>query len=243
MRSSFPGTVRPNSPDPDAVRGLFETIAPRYDLLNDVLSLGLHRLWKRQLIHHLRPTRGEHWLDLCCGTGDLALSLAPKVRPGGLVLGLDAAEAPLREARRRARSRPWLPLDFQRRDALATDLPSAGFDGAVMAYGLRNVADPAAALRELRRLLRPGGRAGILDFNPWPADTPEGRFQRFYLRRIVVPVAAVAGLGDQYAYIEGSLATFPAAPAQEALALAAGFAAVRHIPLVAGQMGMLLLHT
>lgn len=243
MRSSFPGTVRPSSPDPDAVRRLFESIAPRYDLLNDVLSLGLHRLWKRQLIHHLRPARGEQWLDLCCGTGDLALTLAAKVRPGGHVLGLDAAEAPLQEARRRARSRPWLPLDFQRADALATDLPSAGFDGAVMAYGLRNVADPAAALRELRRLLRPGGRAGILDFNPWPADTPEGRFQRLYLRRIVVPAASVAGLGEQYAYIERSLEAFPAGEAQVAMARDAGFAAARHLPLVAGQMGMLLLRT
>jgi demethylmenaquinone methyltransferase/2-methoxy-6-polyprenyl-1,4-benzoquinol methylase len=235
--------VTQSSADPDAVRRIFETIAPRYDQLNDVLSLGLHRLWKRQLLHQLRPNRGEHWLDLCCGTGDLALLLAARVRPGGSVLGLDAAEAPLQEARRRARCRPWLALDFQRRDALATDLATGGFDGAVMAYGLRNVADPAVALRELRRLLRPGGRAGILDFNPWPADTREGRFQRFYLRRIVVPAASLAGLAEQYAYIERSLAAFPAGAAQVALAHAAGFASARHIPLVAGQMGMLLLRT
>ena len=241
MRSSSPGTVRPTSADPEAVRRIFETIAPRYDLLNDVLSLGLHRLWKRQLIRRLRPRRGERWLDLCCGTGDLALLLAAELRPGGSVLGLDAAEAPLQEGRRRAHSRPWLALEFRRGDALATGLPPAGFDGAVMAYGLRNVADPAAALRELHRLLRPGGRAGILDFHPWPADTPEGRFQRFYLRRVVVPAASLAGLGGEYAYIERSLAQFPDGAAQVALARGAGFAEARHLPLAGGQMGLLLL--
>jgi demethylmenaquinone methyltransferase/2-methoxy-6-polyprenyl-1,4-benzoquinol methylase len=77
--------------DPAAVRQLFEQIAPNYDRLNDTLSLGLHRLWKRQAIAYLAPRPGQRLLDLCCGTGDLALLLAEKVRPGGQVLGLDAA--------------------------------------------------------------------------------------------------------------------------------------------------------
>jgi demethylphylloquinol methyltransferase len=81
--------------DPEAVQELFEQIAPRYDQLNDLLSFGLHRLWKRQAIAWLHPQPGQHLLDLCCGTGDLALVLASRLRPGGSVLGIDAAAAPL----------------------------------------------------------------------------------------------------------------------------------------------------
>jgi demethylmenaquinone methyltransferase/2-methoxy-6-polyprenyl-1,4-benzoquinol methylase len=132
--------------DPAAVRGLFEQIAPRYDALNDVLSLGLHRVWKRQAMALLRPLPGQRLLDLCCGTGDLALLLAARVRPGGCVLGLDAAAAPLALARRRAARQPWLPIEWRQGDALATGLPDGWANGAVMAYGLRNLADPAAGV-------------------------------------------------------------------------------------------------
>ena len=109
--------------DPAAVRTLFEAVAPRYDRLNDLLSLGLHRLWKRQALLWLQPRPGQQLVDLCCGTGDLALLMAARVRPGGAVLGLDAAAAPLALARRRAASQPWLPVCWQQGDALATGLP------------------------------------------------------------------------------------------------------------------------
>ena len=228
--------------DPEAVRGLFERVAPSYDRLNDLLSLGLHRLWKRQAIAWLRPQAGQRLLDLCCGTGDLALVLAAAVRPGGLVLGLDAAAAPLERARQRARQQPWLPLEFRQGDALQTGLADGWADGAVMAYGLRNLQDPAAGLQELRRLLRPGGRAAVLDFNR-PAD-PGGRtaaFQRFYLRQVVVPLARQAGLEAEYAYLEDSLRRFPTGPEQEQLARQAGFSLARHQRLAGGQMGLLQL--
>ena len=225
--------------DPAAVRQLFEQIAPRYDRLNDLLSLGLHRIWKRQALLWLRPAPGQILLDLCCGTGDLALLLAARVRPGGRVLGLDAAAAPLVLAAARAARSPWLPLHWRQADALATGLPTAGADGAVMAYGLRNLADPAAGLREMRRLLRPGGRAAVRDFDrPPPSGTLAG-FQRSYLRRVVVPAAGAFGLGDHYAYLEASLERFPIAAEQESLARAAGFRSVRHRPLAAGLMGLL----
>ncbi|MEX0588302.1 MAG: bifunctional demethylmenaquinone methyltransferase/2-methoxy-6-polyprenyl-1,4-benzoquinol methylase UbiE [Cyanobium sp.] len=223
--------------DPAAVQELFEQIAPRYDQLNDLLSLGLHRLWKRQAVAWLQPRPGQHLLDLCCGTGDLALVLAARVRPGGSVLGIDAAAAPLAVAARRAAAQPWLPVSWQQGDALATQLAPASCDGAAIAYGLRNLADAGAGLRELRRLLRPGGRAAVLDFN-----RPGGAmadFQRFYLRRLVVPTAERFGITEHYAYLEQSLARFPTAPEQQALALAAGFSAARHRPLAAGLMGLL----
>ena len=154
--------------DPAAVEQLFDAVAPRYDRLNDVLSFGLHRQWKRQLVRALKPVAGEHWLDLCCGTGDLALELGRCVRPAGAVTGLDAAAAPLERARQRQRQQPWMPVTFQQGDALQTGLPTACVDGAVMAYGLRNLADPLQGLKELHRLLKPGGRAGVLDFNRLP---------------------------------------------------------------------------
>lgn len=229
--------------DPAAVRELFERIAPRYDALNDLLSAGLHRHWKRTLVAALGPQSGERFVDLCCGTGDLALLLAERVRPGGEVLGLDAAAAPLERARGRASRQPWLPVRWLQGDALASGLPAGWADGATMAYGLRNLSDPAAGLRELRRLLRPGGRAAVLDFNrPDPADPLAQRinqFQRGYLRRVVVPVAAAAGLEAQYAYLEESLRRFPTGPEQERLALAAGFSVACHRPVALGLMGRL----
>ncbi len=234
----MPAAIRPG--DPEQVRDLFDRIAPSYDRLNDALSLGLHRIWKRQAIAWLLPEPGQRLLDLCCGTGDLALVMAEKVRPGGLVLGLDAAEAPLRQARRRAARQGWLPVEFRQGDALDTGLAEAWADGAVMAYGLRNLADPAAGLRELRRVLRPGARAAVLDFNrpPDPQGATAG-FQRFYLRRLVVPLARRAGLEAQYAYLEESIARFPGASEQRRMALEAGFAQSRHRPLAGGQMGLL----
>lgn len=230
--------------DPAAVRSLFESVAPRYDQLNDLLSLGLHRLWKRQAAIWLRPRPGQRWIDLCCGTGDLALLLAARVRPGGEVLGLDAAAAPLALARRRAAAQPWLPLRWQQGDALATGLPDACMDGGSMAYGLRNLADPGAGLQELRRLLRPGARAAVLDFRrPDPqaglAEAGVERFQRLVLSRVVVPTARLAGLEAQYAYLQASLDRFPTQGALCALARQAGFRQVGHRPLAGGLMGLL----
>lgn len=230
--------------DPAAVRHLFEAVAPRYDQLNDLLSLGLHRLWKRQALLWLQPRSGQKLVDLCCGTGDLALLMAARVRPGGEVLGLDAAAAPLALARRRAAAQPWLPLRWQMGDALATGLPDACMDGAAMAYGLRNLADPGDGLRELRRLLRSGGRAAVLDFRrPDPrsgfAEAAVERFQRLMLARVVVPTARLAGLEAQYAYLQASLDRFPTQDGLCALARQAGFRQVQHRALAGGLMGLL----
>ena len=232
--------------DQEAVRELFEAVAPRYDRLNDLLSLGGHRLWKRQAVAWLNPRPGQRVLDLCCGTGDGALVLAEKVRPGGQVLGLDAAAAPLQRARHRAAQEPWLPVRFDQGDALATGLADGWAEGALMAYGLRNLVDPARGLAELRRVVRDGGRAAVLDFNrPDPDGGPSqewaAQFQHFYLNRVVVPVAGLVNLKDHYAYLETSLAQFPTANQQMELARQAGFAQVGYRPLAAGLMGFLTL--
>lgn len=227
--------------DPAAVEALFNSVAPRYDRLNDLLSLGLHRQWKRQLLSWLSPQPRERWLDLCCGTGDLALALARKLRPEGSVLGLDAAAEPLTLAAERAGREPWLPVQWLQADALETGLPDQDFDGVVMAYGLRNLADPFLGFQEMARVLKPGGRAAVLDFNRLPQGSAAAAFQRTYLRRVVVPVAAGMGLADQYAYLETSVEQFLTGAEQERQAVAAGFTAAQHRRLVGGQMGVLLL--
>ena len=225
--------------DAAAVQDLFEAIAPRYDQLNDLLSAGLHRLWKRQALAWVAPQPGQRCLDLCCGTGDLALLMASRVRPGGQVLGLDAAAAPLQVAAQRAAQQPWLSLEWRQADALATGLEAGWADAALMAYGLRNLSDPAAGLVELRRVLRVGGRAAVLDFNR-PLGAPAA-LQQAYLRRVVVPTARRFGLEEHYRYLEASLERFPRGEDQQRLARRAGFAQAQHRPLAGGLMGLLQL--
>ena len=151
--------------DPLAVKQLFDSISEKYDLLNDVFSFGLHRIWKKQLLTCLNPSTGENWIDLCCGTGDLTLSLAHLVKPSGTVLGIDFSHSQILRASKRSFFKPSVPISWLERDVLQTGLPSAAFDGVVMAYGLRNLQDPEAGIKEIYRLLKPGARAGILDFN------------------------------------------------------------------------------
>ena len=189
------------------------------------------------MVQRLTPVAGEQWLDLCCGTGDLALVLAERLRTGGAVLAVDAAAAPLQQARQRHRRCPWLPVEWLQADAMAVPRAAESFDGAVMAYGLRNLPDPAAGLRELRRLLHRDGRAAVLDFNR--SSGRVAALQTMALRRVVVPVASQLGLKEQYAYLETSIAEFPTGVEQEQLAISAGFSWAQHRPIASGLMGLL----
>ena len=217
---------------------LFDRTARTYDLLNDLLSLGLHRLWKRQAVALLQPRPGERMVDLCCGTADLALLLAERVQPQGGVIGVDGSAAALQQARRRAAERPWLPLQFIHGDVLTLTLTPGTADGVMMAYGLRNLSSAAAGLRMIRYLLKPHGRAVVLDFNR-PSHPLWAQAQRNYLQRVVVPVARVLDLEAEYTYLERSIATFATGAQQETLARQAGFAVARHHPIAGGLMGLL----
>lgn len=224
--------------DPATVFRLFDRTAHTYDFLNDALSLTLHRLWKRQAVALLQPRPGERIVDLCCGTADLALLMAERVRPHGGVIGVDGSAAALALARQRAAARPWLPLEFIHGDVLALPLSPGAADGVMMAYGLRNLASAAAGLRVIRHLLRSHGRAVVLDFNR-PSNPLWSQAQRSYLRRVVVPVARMLELEAEYSYLEHSIATFATGAQQETLAHRAGFAAARHHPVAGGLMGLL----
>jgi len=226
--------------DPQAIENLFNEIAPNYDRLNDLLSLGLHRAWKRHLLFLVSPVPGEKGLDLCCGTGDLALSLAQRLRPSGTVFGVDSASEPLEIAKKRSQKEVGASISWVKGDALATGLPSNCFDGVVMAYGLRNLSNPLAGLKEIYRLLKPDGRAGILDFSQTADNSLSSLFQKFYLRKIVVPIATKAGLREHYIYLEESLKLFPEGDSQKSFALEIGFKNAEYRRLAFGQMGILL---
>ncbi|MEM6447027.1 MAG: bifunctional demethylmenaquinone methyltransferase/2-methoxy-6-polyprenyl-1,4-benzoquinol methylase UbiE [Cyanobacteria bacterium P01_D01_bin.123] len=232
----------------DRIRDLFDRIAPHYDRLNDLLSFGLHRVWKEMTVKWAAPVLGGHALDLCCGSGDLALRLARHVGPNGDVTGVDVSENLLAIARQRSQLQGWSNrLQWQLADAL--DLPFAAntFDAVTMGYGLRNVTDIPRSLREIERVLRPGARAAILDFqsssttHEMTTDRPAHWLQQTYLTQIVEPVAGRLGLTAEYAYIRDSLQTFPDGQTQLKLSDKAGFARSSYYSIAGGLMGVLVL--
>ena len=223
-----------------SIEEMFNTISSKYDLLNDIFSFGLHRLWKKKLLDILDPTVGEKWIDLCCGTGDMAILLARYMKSSENITGIDSAAQALLVARERSKqndaSIKWINVD-----ALKTNFTSNQFDGLLMAYGLRNLSSSYEGLREAFRILKPGGRAGILDFRSFERLSMQGLFQKIYLSLYVVPIASLFGLGKEYAYIKKSLVNFPSGEKQIHLALSAGFKKAEYQTLAMGQMGILLL--
>ncbi|NJK64301.1 MAG: bifunctional demethylmenaquinone methyltransferase/2-methoxy-6-polyprenyl-1,4-benzoquinol methylase UbiE [Synechococcaceae cyanobacterium SM2_3_1] len=225
---------------PAQVQSLFDRIAPSYDELNQRLSLGLHRIWKGITVQMACPPRGSQVLDICCGSGDLALLLAQQVGRQGTVVGLDFSEHLLQIARRRSRlTFPGHTFDWILGDALRLPFAADQFTAITMGYGLRNVIDIPQALQEIHRVLKPGSRAAVLDFHRSPYWGVSW-FQELYLERIVVPAAARLGVGDEYEYIYPSLETFPTAAEQLALATTVGFDQSHYYPLTGGLMGILL---
>lgn len=228
-------------PSASEIQALFDRIAPVYDSLNDWLSLGQHRIWKRMTVKWAEPSPGDIGLDLCCGSGDLALMLAKYTGQTGRVIGADFAPAQLAIACQRSQAQFPLPaVEWVEADALALPFPANYFDCATMGYGLRNLTDIPRCLRELHRVLKPGAKAAILDFHR-PADPLLRNFQQWYLDQIVVPSAQRFGLKEDYAYIAPSLERFPVGTQQVQLALEAGFRQAKHYAIASGLMGVLVL--
>ena len=213
----------------EGVRVMFDRIAPVYDLMNRVMTVGLDGRWRR-LTAEAVVRREDRVLDACCGTGDLALACE---RAGGRVVGLDFSERMLERARRKSASVEWV-----RGDLLELPFAEDAFDAATVGFGVRNVADLERALRELRRILRPGGRLAILEIT-----TPSGPlrvFYRLWLDRLVPLLGKLLRGGSAYTYLPASVRRFPGPEELAALLRESGFAGVSY-RLFAG--GIVALHT
>lgn len=219
------------------VNRLFATIATRYDLINDVQSFGLHRRWKKQLIRMAQVRPGESALDLCCGTGDIAFSLA---RAGAQVLGMDFSEPMLKVAQARSGHEQTACGNpkFIPGDAQNTSLPAASFDIVTVGYGLRNLSSVDLGLREMIRVLKPGGRVLILDFGK--PDNPLWRAIYFNYLRLCVPLFGLifCGKASAYSYILESLKHYPAQRGVEAKMRELGMVNIRVENPLAGAMGI-----
>jgi demethylmenaquinone methyltransferase/2-methoxy-6-polyprenyl-1,4-benzoquinol methylase len=191
---------------------MFDRIAPVYDAMNRVMTAGLDQRWRRLTAEAaVRP--GDRVLDACCGTGDLAIA---DVRAGGRVVGLDFSERMLERARRKSPAVEWV-----RGDLLELPFEDASFDAATVGFGVRNVADLERALRELRRVLRSGGRLGILEIT-----TPRGPLRLFYrlwFDRVVPLLGKLLRGGSAYTYLPASVRRFPGPEELAALLREAGF--------------------
>jgi demethylmenaquinone methyltransferase / 2-methoxy-6-polyprenyl-1,4-benzoquinol methylase len=217
------------------VKDLFATIAPRYDLINDLQSFWLHRLWKGRLVNMASPKPGERALDLCCGTGDVALALA---RRGADVIGLDFSDAMLAVAGQRLKAQAGSSVQFLRGDAQQTSFPDDTFDIVTISYGLRNLADWREGLGEMWRVAKPGGRLLVLDFGK--PDNALWRRLYFGYLKCLVPLFGRIFCGDSqtHAYILESLQEYPAQHGVADQMTAMACANVRIITLLGGVMSI-----
>jgi demethylmenaquinone methyltransferase/2-methoxy-6-polyprenyl-1,4-benzoquinol methylase len=223
-----------------AVREMFTSIAPRYDLLNHVLSLNVDRMWWRRTartFHHVLSRPDARILDLCCGTGDMTFALRREAgKSSAQVLGADFSHAMLQRAFAKSASSNESPKWIEA-DALHLPFPSAHFDLVTSAFGFRNLADYDAGLREIARVLRPGGECGILDFGE-PTGAM-GALYRIYFKQVLPRVGTlISGVRGPYAYLPASVERFP--PPEEMLVRmkAAGFSEATWTPYTFGIAGL-----
>ncbi|HMD34131.1 MAG TPA: ubiquinone/menaquinone biosynthesis methyltransferase [Vicinamibacterales bacterium] len=217
------------------VRRLFATIADRYDFITGALSYGQDRRWKRRLVDLAAPRAGMRALDLATGTGDIAFALAAR---GALVVGLDITPRMIELATAKigqdGQSRPA----FVVADMLALPFPAASFDLVTTGYGLRNVPDLTAAIEEIRRVLRPGGRLLSLDFDR-PANAAVRQMYLAYLNVVGGTLGfALHGDPDAYRYIPASIRQYPGAARVAAMMRERGFASAVHYPVLGGLMAI-----
>jgi demethylmenaquinone methyltransferase / 2-methoxy-6-polyprenyl-1,4-benzoquinol methylase len=214
---------------PDAVRRMFDRIAPFYDAMNRTMTAGLDLRWRRLTAEAVvRP--GDRVLDACCGTGDLAIAAR---EAGGDVTGLDFSERMLERARRKAPDLEWVTGDL-----LTLPFPDGSFDAATVGFGVRNVEDLERAFAELRRVLRPGGRLGVLEITR--PRGPLALFYRVWFDGLVPLIGRLLPGGSAYTYLPASVRRFPGPDELARLMRDAGFAGIRY-RLLAG--GIVALHT
>jgi demethylmenaquinone methyltransferase / 2-methoxy-6-polyprenyl-1,4-benzoquinol methylase len=222
-----------------AVREMFTSIAPRYDLLNHVLSFNVDRIWWRRTartFRHILIRPDGRVLDLCCGTGDMAFALLQAGKSSAQIVGADFSHAMLRRAALKSADRAAAP-DWIEADALNLPFPDSHFDLVTSAFGFRNLADYDAGLREITRVLRPGGECGILDFGE-PSGVL-GALYRIYFKQVLPRVGTViSGVRGPYAYLPASVERFPRPEEMLTRMKSAGFAEATWTPYSFGIAGL-----
>jgi ubiquinone/menaquinone biosynthesis methyltransferase len=224
--------------DPEAggrearVRTMFDRIAGRYDLMNSVMSAGLHHRWRARAVDLSGVSSGARALDVCCGTGDLALALHEVVGSEGEVIGLDFS-APMLELAREKTAARGADISYLQENALDLPFEDARFDAATVGFGVRNVVDLPRAIAELRRVVRPGGRVVVLEITT-PDRPPLSWFYRLWFDRIVPLLGKVMGEEDAYSYLPESVRRFPPAAGLAKHMHDAGLRDVHYLMLAGG---------
>ena len=216
------------------VRGMFAEIAPRYDLVNRILSGGIDVWWRYVTVNRAPPPTAGAVLDVCTGTGDLALAYARKAGPSVRVVGSDFCRPMLDRGVEKSR-RASLPVEWVEADAMALPFPAAAFDVVTVAFGLRNIADTTKGLSEMARVCRPGGKLAILEFS-LPRNAAIRGFYLWYFRNVLPRLgnAVARNSSDAYTYLNQSVEQFPSGAALATLVKQAGFDRVDVVPLTFG---------
>lgn len=219
---------------PARISGMFDSIAPRYDLLNRLLSAGLDQKWRRRAVRELRLRPGAEVLDLCTGTADLAL-MTLDGHPDADVVGVDFSGAMLRLGLEKVRTAGrQKEIHLARGDATRIPLPDASRDAATIGFGIRNVAEPGKALAELARVLRPGGRLAILEFGH-PRIPGIRSLYLWYFKYLLPAIGRVISKhGSAYSYLPASVGAFPPPDEFVRLIESHGFVTVEAVPLTFG---------
>jgi demethylmenaquinone methyltransferase/2-methoxy-6-polyprenyl-1,4-benzoquinol methylase len=220
--------------NPARISGMFDSIAPRYDLLNHLLSAGLDRRWRTRAIAALRVPEGARVLDLCTGTADLAVA-AVKGIPGASVLGIDFSSEMLRRGLAKVRAGGLTrSIRLVRGDASRIPAGDAWWDGVTIGFGIRNVAEPERALADIARVLKPGGRLAILEFGE-PRIPGIRTLYRWYFKYLLPFIGRVVSKHQSaYSYLPASVGTFPSPPEFARRIAGAGFSHVEAVPLTFG---------
>jgi demethylmenaquinone methyltransferase/2-methoxy-6-polyprenyl-1,4-benzoquinol methylase len=212
---------------------MFDRIAGVYDLMNTAMTAGLHHRWRERAAARAELAPGQTALDVCCGTGDLALALAEGVGPTGEVLGCDFSEPMLDLAREKAVARGLGQARFEWADALELPYQDSRFDAVTVGFGARNLANLEQGLAEMRRVLAPGGRMVILEITQ-PRRPPLTLFYSLWFDRIVPLLGTLAGDRAAYTYLPESVRSFPSPEGLAARMDAAGLEGIRYTILAGG---------
>lgn len=224
------------------VREMFGRIAPRYDLLNHLLSLDIDKVWRRRVAKRVRAVLSNpeaRVLDLCCGTGDLAFAFRKQSPQGAVITGSDFSAEMLDRARAKAAA-SGANIEFIEADALALPFADSSFDLVSAAFGFRNLANYENGLKEILRVLKPGGAAAILEFAE-PRGKLFGALYRFYFRHILPTLGGwISGNASAYSYLPASVSKFPSPERLAEQMAAAGF---KEVEFQRWTGGIVTLHT